>query len=89
MIGPKRLEEVVEEASKAFWAEVAKQLPEFNAESLDHGTVITLQWQMKTSVERWIQKDIEAIEASKEKTKPRVKRDEYGRVLERNNNGHG
>lgn len=62
MVGPKKLEEVVEKASKAFWTEVAKELPEYNAEALDHGTIIVLQWQMKEAIERYITESMKASE---------------------------
>ena len=56
------LESAVEEASKAFWQEIAKQFPEISADSLDHGTIIVLQWQMQEAVTRWIQSNLAAME---------------------------
>lgn len=66
MIGPKRLEEITEKASMAFWEEVAKQLPEYNSENLDHGTAIVLQIQMKEAIERYIQTNIMNKESESE-----------------------
>lgn len=62
-IGPKRIDAAVEEASKAFWAEIEKQFPEFQGEELEPGTVIVLFWQMKDALTRWIQANIRAQEA--------------------------
>ena len=62
MIGPKRLEEIAEKASKAFWLEVAKELPDCNPNDLDHGTIIVLQWQMKDAIERFIAASVKAEE---------------------------
>ncbi len=64
MIGPKRIEVAVEEASKAFWIEVTKQFPEITTDELDNGSVIVLQWQMKDAVERWIQTNLTKMEDS-------------------------
>lgn len=63
MIGPKKLEGIVEAASKAFWEEVDKQLPDYNAECLDPGTIITLQWQMKEAITRYIERNIQIKES--------------------------
>jgi hypothetical protein len=65
MIGPKKLEELVEKAHKAFWIEVAKEFPEFDVENLDHGSVIVLQWQMKVAIEKYISENIKAEEEIK------------------------
>ena len=62
MIGPKRLDAVVEEASKVFWEAVAKQFPEISVNNLDNGTVIVLHWQMREVIERWIRTNLEAME---------------------------
>ena len=55
IIGPKRLEQAVEKASKAFWTFVQEEFPHLNPENLDIGTVMVLQWQMKESIERYLQ----------------------------------
>lgn len=62
LIGSKKLDAAVEEASKVFWESVEKQFPEFGAEHLDHGTVIVLQWQMKEALTRYIQANLVAQE---------------------------
>jgi hypothetical protein len=54
MIGPKRLEEITERGSTAFWAQIARDLPECNIEALDVGTILVLQWQMKACIEQYI-----------------------------------
>lgn len=88
MIGPKKLDEVVEKASVAFWKEAATQLPDLNAEFLSHGTVLTLQIFMKDALERWSREHIESTEQAQEDSKPKPRRDRYGQVEERNGN-HG
>lgn len=61
-IGPKRLEEITEKASIAFWKSVDENLPELKAEHLDHGTIIALQWQMQESIRRYLEKNLIAQE---------------------------
>ncbi len=66
VIGPKKLEEVAEKASIAFWKTVASELPEFKADALSHGTAIVLQWQMKEAIEQWIKESLASAEEPEE-----------------------
>jgi hypothetical protein len=66
VIGPKRLEGIVESASKAFWVEVDKQLPDYSVDDLDHGTVLVLQWQMREAIIRYIERNIKVTEEMQE-----------------------
>ena len=54
MVTKKKLEEVVEKASKAFWSSVQSDFPDLNPDKLDVGSVIVLQWQMKDAIERYL-----------------------------------
>lgn len=65
MIGPKRIDTAVEEASKAFWIEVVKQFPEIKTDEIDNGTVIVLQLHMQEAVKRWIQTNLVEMENKK------------------------
>lgn len=62
MIGPKRIEQAVEEAGKVFWTEVQKQFPEITTNEMDVGTVVVLHWQMKEAIERWVQSNLAEME---------------------------
>jgi hypothetical protein len=62
MIGPNRLEEITTKSSDDFWKSVSQQLPECNIENLNHGTIIYLQWQMKSAIERLIEESLKRKE---------------------------
>src|SRR5580765_4136477 len=73
IIGPKRIDAAIEEASKCFWSEIEKQFPEIKDGDLDPGTVIVLHWQMNDAVVRWVQIKL----ARQEEQEPELTGKEY------------